>query len=141
MALAEHPPVGLILTCNFEPGFKEPEMVKRRPVVVISPKMRGRENVCTVVALSTTAPARAMPFHCQIDIRPRLPAHFDSDGVWVKGDMVYTVGLHRLDFIRLGKDANGKRRYYTHSTSHDNLTEIRRCVLNGMGLGALTNHL
>ena len=141
MALAEHPPVGLVLTCNFEPGFREPEMVKRRPVVVISPKMRGRPDLCTVVALSLTAPERILSCHAQIDIHPALPERWESEGVWVKGDMVYTVGLHRLDFIRLGKDQNGKRRYYLHSLSHENIKLVRQCVLHGIGLGALTNHL
>jgi mRNA interferase MazF len=141
MALAEHPAIGLVLTCNFEPGFRAPEMVKRRPVVVISPKMRGRPDLCTVVALSMTAPIPPLACHAQIDITPPLPSHYESCGVWVKGDMVYTVALHRLDFIRLPKDQNGKRRYYLHSLSHDNLQKIRRCVLHGIGLGTLTNHL
>ncbi|WP_309610716.1 type II toxin-antitoxin system PemK/MazF family toxin [Sphingomonas sp.] len=141
MALREHPPVGLVLTCNFEPGFRAPEMVKRRPVVVISPKMRGRPDLCTVVALSTTPPVPPLACHAQIDIRPKLPDHWESDGVWVKGDMIYTVALHRLDFIRIGKDRNGKRMYYLHSVGHEKLTVIRRCVLSGIGLGSLTNHL
>ena len=141
MALAEHPSIGLVLTCDFEPGFREPEIVKRRPVVVISPKMRGRPDLCTVVALSTTAPLRPLPCHAQINIHPPLPERWTSQAVWVKGDMVYTVGLHRLDFIRLGKDQNGKRRYYLHSLSNENLTLVRQCVLHGIGLRSLTNHM
>lgn len=141
MALAEHPSIGLVLTCDFEPGFREPEIVKRRPVVVISPKMRGRPDLCTVVALSTTAPQRPLPCHAQINIHPPLPERWTSHDVWVKGDMVYTVGLRRVDFIRLGKDQNGKRRYYLHSLSNENLTLVRQCVLHGIGLGSLTNHM
>jgi len=31
MAIAAHPKIGTILHCDFNAGFKEPEMVKRRP--------------------------------------------------------------------------------------------------------------
>ena len=64
MAIREHPPTGSILMCDFNAGFREPEMVKRRPVVVISPKIRARPGLCTVVALSTTVPAPVMDYHC-----------------------------------------------------------------------------
>jgi mRNA interferase MazF len=138
--LAEHPPLGLIVTCDFD-GLRVPEMVKRRPVVVLSPKMRGREALCTVVPLSTTAPDPVQPYHAQIDISPLLPDRWASQGVWIKGDMLYTVSLRRLDFLRFGKDANGRRIYYLKSLSSENLSIIRRCVLRGLGLGSLTNHL
>jgi len=109
MPINEHPLTGSILVCDFASGFKEPEMVKRRCVVVLSPKIAARPGLCTVVALSSTAPRPVLGFHCQIDIEPRLPAEFFSDGVWVKGDMIYSVGFHRLDLIRTGKDDQGRR--------------------------------
>ena len=140
MPLAEHPAIGSIVTCEFD-GFREPEMVKRRPVVVLSPKMRGREALCTVVPFSTTPPQPVQPYHAQIDISPPLPERWESKGVWVKGDMLYTVSLRRLDFLRFGKDANGRRVYYLKSLSDENLRTVRRCVLRALGLGALTNDL
>ena len=42
--------------CDFRTGFKPPEMVKMRPVVVVSGKRTG---VGTVVPLSATAPQRS----------------------------------------------------------------------------------
>lgn len=141
MPIQEHPRLGTVVMCDFGAGFKEPEMVKRRPVVVISPKIAGRPYLCTVVALSTTAPSPALPYHCQIALRPRLPPPLQSDGVWVKGDMVNAVGFHRLDLIRLGKDRNGKRVYLYDPLSADIIKEIRACMLRAMGLWALTNSL
>jgi uncharacterized protein YifN (PemK superfamily) len=141
MPIREHPALGTILTCDFNAGFKEPEMVKRRPVVVISPKIVGRQGLCTVVALSTTAPDPIMQYHCQIDIRPRLPHPFGSDGIWVKGDMVVAVAFHRLDLIRLGKSQMGSREYLYKPLSADNIKLIRACVLRAMGLSSLTKHL
>ncbi len=52
--LSTHPQVGSTLICNYGTGFVAPEMVKRRPVVVIS-RLRRRADLCTVVPLSTTA--------------------------------------------------------------------------------------
>jgi mRNA interferase MazF len=141
MPIREHPLVGSILTCDFNAGFKEPEMVKRRPVVVLSPKIALRPGLCTVVALSETAPDPVMPFHCQIDITPALPAPFTSEGVWVKGDMVNAVGFHLLDLIRLSKTENGKRRYRYEPLSDEIIKKIRECVLKGLGLSTLTKHL
>ncbi|MAW99550.1 MAG: hypothetical protein CMN72_07855 [Sphingomonas sp.] len=140
MAIREHPKPGSILTCDYSVGFRVPEMVKRRPVVVISPKIMNRHHLCTVVALSTSEPDPVMPYHCQIDIRPQLPAPFQSDGIWVKGDMVNSVGFHRLDLIRLGT-SNGKRQYLYDPIDADTLRRIRQCVLHGMGMSILTKHL
>lgn len=129
MAIREHPHTGTVLLCDFSAGFREPEMVKRRPCVVISPKIGARPYLCTVVALSTDPPIPVMPYHCQIDLRPKLPEPWESDGVWVKGDMVNAVGFHRLDFFRLGKDTGGKRHYLYQPLSADTIKQIRSCVL------------
>ena len=141
MPIKEHPLMGTIVMCDFNSGFREPEMVKRRPVVVISPKIGGRPGLCTVVALSQTPPAPVMPYHCQIDIDPALPAPLSSKGVWVKGDMVNAVGLYRLDLIRLEKDFRGKRQYRYDALSADHLKKIRECVLKALGMSTLTKHL
>jgi mRNA interferase MazF len=82
-----------------------------------------------------------MPYHCQIDIRPKLPAPWDSDGVWVKGDMIYAIGFHRLDLIRLGKDRQGKRIYRMDFLTDDQMKQIKTCVLRGLGMSGLTKHL
>jgi mRNA interferase MazF len=91
MPIAEHPLIGTILTCDFNSGFKVPEMVKVRTVVVISPKIKTRYGLCTVVGLSTTAPDPVETYHAQINIEPKLLQPWDSHGVWIKGDMVYRI--------------------------------------------------
>ncbi len=141
MAIKEHPPVGTLLICDFDGGFKIPEMVKSRPVVVISPKIVRRVRLCTVIALSTDAPDHPLAYHAQIDIRPKLPGSLSSDGVWVKGDMINAVSFDRLDFIRAGKDATGKRIYYSYPLSDENLKIVRQCALRGMGMQSLTKYL
>jgi uncharacterized protein YifN (PemK superfamily) len=95
----------------------------------------------TVVALSSSAPDPVMPYHCQIDIRPRLPKPWISDGIWVKGDMIYAVGFHRLDLIRMGKDRNGDRIYRMDVLDDRQMKAVRACVLRALGLSVLTKHL
>ena len=56
MALTFHPKPGTILMCDFSAGFKAPEMVKVRPVIVVSPKRKHCSGLCTVVAISTVTP-------------------------------------------------------------------------------------
>ena len=97
--------------CNFDQGFKVPEMIKTRPVVVLTPRMDGRDQLVTVVVLSCVTPDPICPFHCQLP-QASVPMirDFDTSRTWVKGDMVYAVAFHRLDLIKLGKrDSNNKR--------------------------------
>jgi mRNA interferase MazF len=125
MPIRERPPAGTILISDFNAGFKAPEMVKTRPVIVISPKMQGRPFLCTVIALSTTPPEPRMPFHAEISVMPRLPAPWAAESVWIKGDMVYAAAFHRLDFIRTGKNLDGRRNYYVTTVTNEQLRLAR----------------
>ena len=138
MPIKEHPSPGTILICDFT-GMKEPEMVKRRPVVVISPKITARSGLCTVVALSTVRPGKIMPYHLELTLA--LPPPWDGGPNWLKGDMVYAMSFHRLDFVRLGKSFGGQRQYLYKPLPDMQMRAIRRCVLHGLGLSALTKHL
>ena len=142
MAITKAPSLGTVLLCDFDQGFKEPEMVKRRPVVVVSPQIAWRPGLCTVVGLSTSAPEPARPYNCQVTVDPPLPHPWDSPVMWVKGDMIAAVGFHRLDLVRLGRDGPGGRRLYrTDTLTAEQMKAVRRCVLHGLGLFALTKHL
>jgi hypothetical protein len=61
--------------------------------------------------------------------------------MWVKADMIYAVGLHRLDLIRDGRKADGRRVYRTHCISEAELKAVRACILCALGLRLLTSHL
>ena len=113
MPIKEHPLIGTIVMCDFNSGFREPEMVKMRPVVVIGPRFAARPGLCTVVALSETAPHPVLGYHWQIDIRPELPTPLSSDGVWVKGNGLLAIGQHQHyatdDSVRTKLPASTKR--------------------------------
>jgi uncharacterized protein YifN (PemK superfamily) len=129
---------GTILLCDYR-GFRAPEMVKRRPVVVISPRLPHRDMLCSVVPLSTTAPSKDLPYVCRLDLPIALPAPFDTERVcWAKADMVATVSFSRLDLFRTARDFSGKRRYLRPRLPDEDLRRVRAAVLHGLGLGSLT---
>lgn len=145
MAITYHPRVGQILLCDFSQGFKEPEMVKSgRPVIVLSTAPSRASKLVTIVPLSTVKPDKIMPYHYQLprNCMPQLGMFQRSDS-WVKGDLLYTVGFHRLELIRLNKKnpTTGKRMYFKYALSRDRMKEIYSCVLHGMSLGHLTEHI
>jgi mRNA interferase MazF len=138
-----HYPVGAgtILLCNYDTGFREPEMVKRRPAVVVSPRLPFRNNLCAVVPLSTTEPARIQPYQCRIKLAEPLPKPWTSLVVWAKSDMVATVGFFRLDFFRTERDQYGKRKYLHPKLNAGQMQAVYASILCGFGLGELTKHL
>lgn len=141
MAIQHHPRTGCIVTVDFSEGFREPEMVKKRLSVVISPPIKQRFGLCTVVPLSMSPPNQVMPYHQEIVIPFQLPKSWGNHARWVKGDMVASVGFHRLDLLRLGKDRQGNRIYQKTPLPSGMLASVRRCVLHGLGMSDLTEHL
>lgn len=134
-----------MLHCDFSRGFQAPEMVKSgRPVLVLSPNMQGRGQLVTVVALSTAKPPIVRPYHYQLpkNVMPQL-GRFQEKDTWVKGDMIYTIGFHRLDLIRLGKrePRTGKRLYFTQRLEREQMKQVYSCVLHGLSLAHLPQHL
>ena len=130
MSLKFHPAAGTVLFCDFR-GFEAPEMVKKRPVVVVSPKKLRRGELVTVVPLSTQAPGPERGFHHRLDptsLRPPL----DRKPTWAKCDMLYTVGFARLDLPRGAREA-GRRRYETYQVTEADLKSIYGAILAGLG--------
>lgn len=136
-----HPPRASLVTVCYEPGFKKPEMVKRRLAVVMSLPMNTRPQLITVLPLSKTEPDRPAPYHCKIRIPFELPEAWGDCERWVKADMVCAVGWHRCDLLNMGKDRNGKRLYQTQRLPPEIFTQITRCMLHGLGLSQLTRHV
>lgn len=104
MPITFHPKAGMVLICDFA-GFKVPEMVKARPVVVISPNHLVRPGLVTVVPLSTTLPNPIEPHHVQLKGSP-IPGKAAGD-VWAKCDMISCVSLGRMDRIKVDRGNYG----------------------------------
>lgn len=140
MPLHYHPAIGTVVICDYK-GFVPPEMVKRRPAIVVSPNFKYRDDLCSVVPLSTTEPDVIMPYHCKLEWSNPLPPPYNSPFHWVKADMFATVSFSRLSLPHNGKDRYGKRQYITRTVSAADLKIIRQCILNAIDLSYLTTHL
>lgn len=130
MALGFHPDPGVIVVCNYQTGFVVPEMVKTRPVVVVSPRFRNRPGLCTVVPLSSVEPTPIERYHHRISEGAYPPAR---GPMWAKCDMLATVSLARLDRIRT-KDPAGKRLYVVYQMPEEDMELIRHGICHALGL-------
>ncbi|MBR1604653.1 MAG: type II toxin-antitoxin system PemK/MazF family toxin [Alphaproteobacteria bacterium] len=128
-----YPNRGEVLLCDYR-GFKEPEMVKVRPVIVISPRFRSRPRLCTVVPLSTTAPDPVESFHMTISFPRLLPEPFNAPFHWIKADMINTVSMDRLSLIRCGRLPNGQRKYYQEKATPEQLAELESKIQIALGI-------
>lgn len=109
-------------------------MLKKRAVIVISPRLRKRDGLCAVVPLSTTAPDKVMPYHHTIRFNPKLPVPYEAEEHWVKADMVNTVGFHRLHPLHVGREDGGKRKYIYPKISAEDLEIVKACIRAGLGI-------
>jgi uncharacterized protein YifN (PemK superfamily) len=128
-----------LVLCDFDRGgFRAPEMVKKRPVVVMAGRLPHRNRLHTIVPLSGTPPPfDECLYQSRLEIDP-LPAPYDEAIWWAKADMITTVSFDRLDLFRSARDPSGKRKYYTNlKVTEDQLKEIQRAVLCSLGLGSI----
>jgi uncharacterized protein YifN (PemK superfamily) len=142
MPLEYHPNPGEILLRNYDTGFVAPEMTKIWPVVVVSPRLRRRNDLVAVVPLSTTPPVPVEMHHCEIILAAPLPSPFDAPVMWAKCDMIATVAYSRLDRFRAGRKPGSTVRFYVSGkVDQGQLNAIRKAVLCGLGMASLTIHI
>lgn len=134
MAIHQHPKQGTIVICDFNTGFKIPEMQKRRPAIVLNKRLRRRGDLCTIVPLSTTEPTKICDYHHKLIMSNPLPSPYNSSEHWVKADMIYTVAFHRLFLPFRKKHKNGKRKYDIRVIEKEEMIKIQQCVLNAIGI-------
>lgn len=74
-----------IVLCDFDMGgFRPPEMVKRRPAVILADRLPMRDRLANVVPLSGTPPPRvSCDYQCKITLGERLPHPFDGNLDWM----------------------------------------------------------
>jgi uncharacterized protein YifN (PemK superfamily) len=133
MPLQFQPKPRSIVVCDFT-GFKEPEIIKRRPVVVLAVHKRNSKLV-TVVPLSTTAPDQIEAHHYRLKQNP-IPGEQATE-VWAKCDMLAVVSIERLDLVRTARGPDGKRQYLRLQIGQDQFDAIRRGVASALGLISL----
>ena len=87
----------MVFLCDYS-GYIRPEIVKVRPVVVVSRRPRGiplGNVIAIVVPLSRIPPITMRPWHVAIAARKYVAL----DACWAKGDLVSHVSVARLSFL------------------------------------------
>lgn len=113
--------------------FSEPEMNKRRPAVILSPPLKGRHHLCTIVPLSQTPPEDPQSHHLLIKFKTELPYPFLGKERWLKGDMVFTAKIDRLSFM-FRRGPRGERIRDARALDAETFEKVRACVRAGLGL-------
>ncbi|MDI9334058.1 MAG: type II toxin-antitoxin system PemK/MazF family toxin [Cytophagales bacterium] len=130
MSLLFPPRIASIVQCDFT-GMIEPEMVKKRDVVVIA-RNRHNSRLVTVVPLSTTAPSKQEDYHYLLPKNPRPDGDTHKE-VWAKCDMVYTLSIARLDLYYTRTRRGGRQSVNMQVTPTD-FSAIQKAVLNALNL-------
>jgi mRNA interferase MazF len=126
-----HPHAGTMLMCNFK-GMLAPEITKRRPVIVVTPRLAFRDGLAMVVPTSTTPPRHLQPFQVRLS-RNYHPGEPDDLPIWAKCDLICSVSFERLDRFHIDN-----RKYFAPTISEEDLAAVRQGILNGLGFVNLT---
>ena len=100
-------------------------MVKKRHVVVVSPRYRRQTGLCLVVPFSSVVPFEIEDHHYQIP-EGKYPFFDASKQTWAKADMLTTVCFDRLDRLLL------YGRWAAPSLDQSDLCGIQRAVLHAL---------
>jgi uncharacterized protein YifN (PemK superfamily) len=128
MPLLYQPKEGTMVMCDFR-GLEAPEMVKTRPVVVLS-RSAHNAGLVVVVPLSTTRPRIIQDYHVEfVSLMPGMKTL-----CWAKCDMIYTLNLARLDRIKVKDRQSGNRSYIAIPLPGELFFAIQNGVRSALGL-------
>ncbi|WP_082445900.1 type II toxin-antitoxin system PemK/MazF family toxin [Sphingomonas sp. Leaf20] len=132
MPLPYHPRPGTIVICDYTTGFRAPEMIKRRLAVTISPKLKRRDALVTIVPLSMSVPAPVEAWH--VEVPNDIPDPWGPGPRWAKCDMVATVGYARLNLPHSKHHVTGVRQYHQIELDKAQVEQLRRAVSAAIGI-------
>ena len=108
-------------------GFEAPELTKKRPVIVISPRLPYRSGLVTIVPISTTPPRTNVPYVCRLS-KNYAPWGDPDVETWAKCDLVMNIGLARLQAFKVDR-----RKFVSPRLTSEDLEAVRAAVLRGLG--------
>ena len=120
-----HPRKGTVLICDFK-GNIIPEIVKKRPVVAITPRLPYRDNLVMVVPLSSTPPLHDVPYVVKLE---KNYLTNDLSPMYAKCDLLCSVSFARLDRIK-----TGFRKYETPQMLESDFNAVIKGVKNALGI-------
>lgn len=126
MPINFYPRAGQIFICDFS-KFQPPEMTKKRPVIIVSPRLPNRSEIVTIVPLSTTAPRHPVAYAVLLS-KDYDPLNNQQKRVWAKCDMLLNVSRQRLNSYK-----TARRKYVTPEVTGDDLRRVRQGVKSALG--------
>ena len=126
-----HVPATIVI-CDYATGFRTPEMVKRRLAVTISPKLKRRDALVTVIPLSMTAPAPAERWH--VEVPNDVPDPWGPGPRWAKCDMMATVGYWRLNLPHSKHPVTGARQFHQIELEDELVKSLREATAAAIGI-------
>lgn len=102
-------------------------MVKTRPVIVVSRRLKGRPGLVSIVPVSMTPPREPAGWHVRVPADEMPPGWRDREGDrWAKCDMAMVVSLERLSHARA--HASRTAQGILTRVSEKTLSEIRTAL-------------
>jgi uncharacterized protein YifN (PemK superfamily) len=123
------PTEGTVLICDFTGGFRPPEMIEKRPCVVISPKDSNR-STCVIVPISSQESRNS---NAIVVPMPMARYTFLRKDGWAKCHMPATVSITRLSLMRDPQTGRGIDTRSTMLRAAD-LAAVRQGVARFVGV-------
>jgi len=107
-------------------------MVKRRLAIIISPKLKRRHALTTVIPLSKTEPAPVQEWHVRVDLD--VPEPWGPGPRWAKCDMLATVCYDRLNLPYSKHRVTGSRLFHQIELDAETVVRLRRAAAAALGI-------
>lgn len=119
------PKAGSVVYCDYS-GCVKPEMVKRRPVIIVA-KHKHHPKLVYVVPISATDPVPVYNYHLSMKSL-FCNQYLGARKSWVKCDMLNIISINRLS--KFGSQNGG----YIPYIDEDFLSKIKEGVKNATGM-------
>ncbi|NBD30708.1 MAG: hypothetical protein GVY31_11810 [Alphaproteobacteria bacterium] len=100
-----------------------PEIVKKRPVMIVSARLPYRPGLATVVPIRTSDPLHELDWVVPLS-KNYHPKEEDTRPCWAKCDLLASVSLERLDRFKIDR-----RKHFAPKASDTDLQRVRAGVL------------
>jgi len=107
-------------------------MVKRRLAVTISPKLKRRDSLVTIVPLSMSAPFPIESWH--VEVPNDIPEPWGAGPRWAKCDLMATVGYARLNLPHSKHHVTGVRQYHQIELPDEMVQRLRLATVSALGI-------
>ena len=104
---------------------------RSKTAAIACDEYRGTKRMGSIVPISLTAPKHDLPFNVRLS-KNYHPLEEDDLPCWAKCDLLLNLGIWRLDGFKVGR-----RKWDSPQLTAEDLSDVKRGVLFGLGMGHL----